>query len=297
MTNSTTSDLSAKQQRVGTRSNLDHAATAAQLDSTSSDLQRRMIDLDEITPLILTYNEAPNLRATLAALRWARQIIVIDSGSEDQTREIAESFANVTVIHRDFDNHTDQWNFGLDQVKTEWTLTLDADYVCPPELIREIESLDVQYDVYQTSFVYHVFGRPLRRTLYPPRSVLFRAASFRCRADGHTQRLDDRGVEVGKLKTPLIHDDRKPIGAWLRAQTKYAFLEADKIDAAAQGTLSWKDRLRRRIVLAPPIILVYCLVYRLLILDGWRGIYYSIQRFYAELILSLVLLDRKVREK
>ena len=51
--------------------------------------------LDQITPLILTYNEAPNIGRTLAALAWARDIVVVDSFSDDETLEIASSFSQV----------------------------------------------------------------------------------------------------------------------------------------------------------------------------------------------------------
>jgi glycosyltransferase involved in cell wall biosynthesis len=255
------------------------------------------INLASITPLILTFNEAPNIRATLEALAWAKQIVVIDSLSNDETLQVLREFPNVTVISRNFDNHTDQWNFGLGQVDTEWVLTLDADYICPPQLRDEITQLDGSFDVYRASFQYNVFGGPLRATLYPPRDILFRTDQFKCRPDGHTQRLDVSGAELGRLSTRIIHDDRKPLTAWLRAQTNYAYLESVKLDASDDAKLSWKDWIRKKIFFAAPLTLVYCLFYRMLILDGWRGIYYSLQRTYAELLLSLVLVDKWIRAK
>jgi hypothetical protein len=65
--------------------------------------------LNEITPLILTYNEAANIGRTLERLAWAREIVVVDSFSDDETVEIASSFANVRVIQRVFDCHRSQW--------------------------------------------------------------------------------------------------------------------------------------------------------------------------------------------
>tara|TARA_R110002049_G_scaffold4601_4_gene31848 strand:- start:77109 stop:77990 length:882 start_codon:yes stop_codon:yes gene_type:complete len=253
------------------------------------------LNLAAITPLILTFDEAPNIRATVEALDWAEQVVVIDSGSTDETLEILDGFPNVVVISRAFDNHTNQWNFGLKQVDTEWVLTLDADYYCPPEFRDEISMLDGAFDVYRANFQYNVLGRPLRATLYPPRAVLFRTDQFRCRPDGHTQRLDTRDVDLGMLSTRIIHDDRKPLTAWLKAQVNYAFLEAEKLGASNKSSLSWKDSIRRKIFLAAPLTLVYCLIYRRLIFDGWRGVYYSLQRTYAELLLSLVLVDEWIR--
>src|SRR5438132_6116725 len=98
--------------------------------------------LSEITPLVLTFNEAPNIRRTLERLTWAKEILVVDSFSADETLDIIREFPQTRVLQRKFDNHTNQWNFGLDQVQTEWVLSLDADYVLSPELVDEIVHLD-----------------------------------------------------------------------------------------------------------------------------------------------------------
>ncbi|WP_309738664.1 glycosyltransferase, partial [Chamaesiphon sp. OTE_20_metabat_361] len=85
--------------------------------------------IEYITPLILTYNEVPNIQRTLQKLDWATEIIVIDSYSEDRTLEILKSYPKIKIFQRKFDTHAQQWNYGLEQVKSEWVLSLDADYV------------------------------------------------------------------------------------------------------------------------------------------------------------------------
>ena len=74
--------------------------------------------LDDITPLVITYNEAPNIARTLDRLLWARRIVVIDSGSTDETLEIVRSYPQAEVIHRPFDDFASQCNFGIAQVAT-----------------------------------------------------------------------------------------------------------------------------------------------------------------------------------
>ena len=54
--------------------------------------------LERITPLILTYNEAPNIARAIGGLSWAREIVVVDSFSDDETIQIATSFPNVRVV-------------------------------------------------------------------------------------------------------------------------------------------------------------------------------------------------------
>ncbi len=99
--------------------------------------------LDQITPIVLTYNEAPNIRRTLDAVRWARDIVVVDSFSDDTTLAIAAEFPQVRVFQRRFDCHQDQWNFALKEtgITSEWVLAMDADYVLTPELVEEMKVL------------------------------------------------------------------------------------------------------------------------------------------------------------
>lgn len=253
------------------------------------------MNLDDITPLILTYNEEANLPRTLAALSWARQILIVDSGSVDGTLDIAAANPIVTVIERPFDDFAAQCNFGLEHVETEWALSIDADYVCAQQLADELAALQATADVYTAEFIYSICGRPLRAALYPPRPVLFRTRRFTYVQDGHAHKLDLGSAACGKLCSKIAHDDRKPLSRWLASQAKYAELEADKLLAARSDELGWKDRLRRGILWAPPLTLAYCLLWKRLILDGWSGVYYSLQRSYAELLLSLELLDRKLR--
>ena len=251
------------------------------------------MNLREITPLILTYNEAPNLRRALDSIGWARKVIVIDSGSDDETQSICSEFPQVSVISRPFDNHTDQWNFGLDQVQTVWVLTMDADYQCPTDFEKEIVQLTNSQQAYSIPFRYSVFGKILRGTLYPRRVALFEKQSFRYVRDGHTQLLDISNKAIGKLQSAFIHDDRKSLARWLKSQQAYAELECKKLCSAKKGSHGWKDRTRTWIVVAPVLTFVYCLIYKRLLLDGRAGLLYTLQRTYAELLLSLHIATAK----
>lgn len=253
------------------------------------------MNLDDITPVVLTYNEERNLSATLNALRWAKQIVIVDSSSSDQTLGIAAEFPAVTVHQYEFDNHPNKWNHGIGLVESEWVLTLDADYVCSSGLPAELTKLVDDGDVYYCNFRYCVLGRPLRSSLYPPRAVLFRPRQCQYLADGHTQLLDDSGRKTSFLESVMLHDDHKPIYHWFNAQISCAKLEATKLRTADPSSLSWKDKIRRRYVFAPILMFFYCLIVKRLILDGWHGVFYTFQRVFAELTLSVILIDQKLR--
>ncbi|PQJ35057.1 glycosyl transferase [Salinibacter sp. 10B] len=253
------------------------------------------MNVEEITPLLLTYNEEANIGRTLDRLTWAERVVIVDSYSDDATVELADSFNNVDLVQREFDNHTSQWNYGLDQIESDWVLSLDADYQVPTAFVEEMTALNPSSDVagYRATFTYCVFGSPIRANLYPPRVVLFRKKVARYVQDGHTQRLSVDGA-VEALDTELKHDDRKPLDRWFDNQRQYARLEAEKLRDS--GDLDLPDRLRRTDVLGPLLVPLYCLFGQGLILDGWPGWYYTLQRTYAELLLTLTRLDTRLRD-
>lgn len=256
--------------------------------------------LSQVTPLILTYNEAPNIGRTLEQLRWAQDIVVVDSFSNDETLDIISSFPQVRVFQRKFDNFASQCNFGLTQagITTDWVLNLDADYILTPELIEELRRLELKPEVVgcRARFVYCIEGRRIRSGIYPPVIVLFRKSMGEFRQDGHAHRLQIEG-KIEDLQSPILHDDHKPLSRWLESQINYTKLEADKLLNSNPATLGWTDRIRRWRVVAPLAVLFYCLVVQGGVLDGWPGFYYAFQRMLAEAMLSLYLIDHDLREK
>lgn len=267
-----------------------------------SDLPSPISDLrSAITPLVLTFNEAPNIGRTLEKLAWAREVIVLDSFSTDETIAIVGSFPNARVIQRKFENHTDQWNFGLDQIKSDWVLSLDADYILTGQFVTEIQNLPSPQDIdaYYAPFQYCINGHPLRACLYPPRAVLFRRERCRYIPDGHTQKLKIPG-KTSMFSSFILHDDRKALSHWFAAQDRYAILEAHHMTSdipPPSFDFSLPDRFRRAVVFAPAVVFLYTLFAKRLILDGWPGLFYVFQRTLAELLLSLRLIEAKLRKR
>jgi glycosyltransferase involved in cell wall biosynthesis len=253
--------------------------------------------LDHITPLVLTLNESPNISRVLAKLSWARRVVVLDSFSTDDTETLARSFANVRLLKRPFDSHAAQWNFGLNEtgIETAWVLALDADHILTDEMIDELSHLgpDTATAGFEAAFTYCVNGRPLRGAIYPPITVLYRRGQTSYVQDGHTQRAMVRGP-VGRLKSRILHDDRKPLDRWIASQSRYMKLEADKLAGSPMAELTLPDKVRRLVLIAPFATFLYCLFAKAAILDGWPGLFYAAQRAVAEGILSLYLLQHLV---
>jgi len=255
--------------------------------------------LDQITPIILTYNEAPNIGRTLERLAWARDIVVVDSFSDDETLRIVSSFSQARVYQRSFDNFAAQWDFALKQtgIETDWVLGLDADFVLTPEAIDELKSLQPSQKTngYRAPITYCVHGKSLRYSLLPPLLVLYRRNIASISADAHIYHVE-LGGEVGMLRAHILHDDRKSLHRWFQSQQQYMELEASKILTATPGKLNFADRIRRLRIVAPLAVFCYCLI-KGGILDGWACLYYAMQRSGVELLLSLYLLEHDLRLK
>jgi glycosyltransferase involved in cell wall biosynthesis len=243
----------------------------------------------DVTPVILTRDEEPNIGRTLAQLAWAADVVVADSFSTDRTVEIARSFPNVRVVQRALDDLASQWTFAVAQAKTPWVLTLDADYYVPEAFARELDELDPPPDVdgFEASFRYAIHGRPLRASLYPPRAVLLRGDRYRFYMDGHTQRVAVDG-RVLPLRECLIHDDRKSFARFVERQKRYMRDEAAIIRRNERPTLA--RRIRKLRIVAPFAVAIHSLFVKGLILDGIPGLIYTWERFVAEVILSIELI-------
>ena len=252
--------------------------------------------LDQITPLILTYNEEANISRTLAGLSWARRIVVIDSFSTDSTLELLAQHQQVEVVQRAFDSFAEQCHFGLQLINTPWCLSLDADHGITPEfqaeLVDVISAAPAEVCAVLTPFRYCVQGRPLQGTLLPPRFNLIRPDGGRYVNDGHAHRFEPTGRTLA-MRQPILHDDRKPLSRWLASQQGYLKQETQKLLTTPHHQLSRGDRLRKRYVLAPFAVLLLCLIWHRGLLDGWRGWFYAFQRMYVETLLSLMLWEAR----
>jgi len=124
-----------------------------------------------VSAVMITYNEALNIRRTISQLSWCDEIIVVDSFSTDGTERIAREM-HCKLIQRVFESYGEQKSFAIAQSKNDWVLCLDADEYLTSELVEEIKQViqqpeNIQAFAFPSNLVFRKqrfrFGRESKR--------------------------------------------------------------------------------------------------------------------------------------
>ena len=223
---------------------------------------------------IITRNEAANLPRTLASVRWAGEIVVVDSGSTDATLEIARG-AGARVFEEPWKGFAAQKNSAIAHTTGDWILSLDADEEVSPELTLEIRSLldgEPAFSAYRIPRLNHFLGEPLRHGGYwpDPKLRLFRrgTARFAERPVHETMQADG---PVGQLKGQLIHRCYPTLSEYIEHMNRYSSIAAEAIEAQGRTGGSWLWLIWNAL-LNPAATFLYNYVFRLGFLDGRAGL-------------------------
>jgi glycosyltransferase involved in cell wall biosynthesis len=229
---------------------------------------------------IITHNEEKNLARTLATVRFADELVIVDAGSTDRTLEIARSF-NARVFHLDWRGFSSQKNYALAQCTGDWVLSLDADEELTAELQQQIHVLlpsNPPCDAYFIRRRNLFLGRWIRHGgLYPDAKLrLFRRAAadftpmplFEDRPVHETIRFDGRS---GTLDYDLIHHAYPTLTTYIEHMERYSTL-GGQILVAQQKTSRSPLAFVANILLAPKLNFIWNYVFRLGFLDGREGL-------------------------
>ena len=204
---------------------------------------------------IITLNEEANLARTLESVRWADEIVIVDSGSTDRTVEIARGFG-ARVIERPWPGFAQQKNFAIEKCSGAWVLTLDADEELSPELQSQIRTLlpsGPRADAFYLRRRNLFLGRWIKRgSFYPDAKLrLFRrsAANF-----STSLQFEDRPVHetitfdgiADTLDFDLIHHAYPTLHTYIEHMDRYSTLGADiLIENQRVGSLAHGVPLQR----------------------------------------------------
>ena len=233
--------------------------------------------MTRVSVILITRDEARNVGGALDSVHWADDIVVVDSGSTDDTVAIARRRTDRVVTH-DWPGYGAQKNFAAGLAAHDWVLSLDADERVTPALEQEIRALLAAGPTrqgYRIPRVTRYLGRWIRSTdWYPDRQLRL--------YDRRTGRWNDRRVHesvavdgaVGRLEAEIEHRPYRDIADHLRTIDRYSTLAADQMHAEGRR-VRWMELVSR-----PPLAFLRNYVVRLGVRDGAPGLIVSILNSY-----------------
>ncbi len=270
-----------------------------------------------ISVIILTYNEELNIEKCLKSItNYVNNIYIVDSYSDDKTLEIANKFNNVDVLQHEFETHSKQWLWALENlsIETEWIFGLDSDQTITKELWSELESLfpvlpeDVHGLYVKRKYIF--MGKWIRYGGFYPKYLLkiFKKDKVRIDSDelvDHHFYIDGR---TKLLNNDIIEENHKEddLSFWTDKHIKYAerfALEYTKKNGSS-GKASTKGSPDQRIsqnksifyklppFLRPFLYFFYRYIIRLGFLDGKQGLIFH----FLHALWFRFLVDAKIYE-
>jgi glycosyltransferase involved in cell wall biosynthesis len=240
--------------------------------------------------VIVTLDEEERIRACLESASWADELIVVDAESRDKTAAIARELTDHVFV-RPWPGFAAQKNFGLDQARGDWILSLDADEVVSPRLREEIAAIVERGGAHAGYAVprRNVFwGRFIRHGgLYPDWQVrLFARGRGRFVERSVHESVTIEGP-VGRLRGHLEHRSYRDVADFLARADRYSTLAAEEWVAAGHRPRPLVDLVARPI---GRFLGMY--VGRAGFLDGWRGFLLAVLYAYYVLMRSAKVWER-----
>ncbi|MEI6746332.1 MAG: glycosyltransferase family 2 protein [Methylococcaceae bacterium] len=181
-----------------------------------------------LSVIIITKNEESHIAKCLESVKWADEIIVLDSGSADKTVSICRQFTP-NVFETDWQGFGVQKQRALNKATGNWVLSIDADEIITPELRAEIENVikSTEFKGYQIPFLSNFCGKKIRHGgWYPDYHLrLFRRVNSEFSNSVVHEWVNVNG-KIGFLKSPILHDSYTDLAEVLRKMDSYSTLGA-----------------------------------------------------------------------
>jgi glycosyltransferase involved in cell wall biosynthesis len=227
---------------------------------------------------IITLNEAAHIGAAIDSASWADEIIVVDSGSTDDTVAIARS-KGARVDVRPWTGYVDQKNVAATLARHDWIFSLDADERLTPELAAEIRSLlasNPDHAGYRVPRVTYHLGRWIRTTDFYPdfQTRLYDRRHARWHGKYVHESVQVDG-EAGRLGHELLHYSYRDLRDHIDRINRYSTLAARQMleNGRRAGVVD--------LLIHPPAAFLRNYILRKGILDGTAGLTLSILNSYA----------------
>jgi glycosyltransferase involved in cell wall biosynthesis len=224
-------------------------------------------------------NEGANLRRTLQSVAWADEIVLVDSGSTDDTVAIAREF-HAKVYSEPWKGYGGQVNSAIDKCTSPWVFSLDADEVLTPELSAEIQKLlagNPKYQAYTVPRLNQIFGRWMRHGgLYPDRKLrLFRQGTARLREDTEPHATPKWDGPTGELEGDMEHYAYPTFDLYFEHMDRYSSASVPLVLRKGKTSRTWPAFVWNT-VLNPIATFFYNYFIRMGFLDGREGLLFHL---------------------
>ncbi len=241
----------------------------------------------KLTVTVITRNEAANIEGALESVRWADEIVVVDSHSADETVALAQKYNARIVIH-DWAGYSAQRNYAAEIASNDWILALDADERVPPELAVEIQRIMREGSVhggYRMPRISYYLGRWIRGTDWYPD---FQLRLYDRRVGRFNGKRVHESVELtfgrpGQLQHDLQHYPYRDISDHVTSIDHYTTLAAEEWFAEGRRTNAVEFAVH------PPVAFLRNYVARRGFRDGAAGFLISILNSYYVFLKVLKL--------
>lgn len=242
-----------------------------------------------VSVFIIARDEEARIGRTLDAVAWAGQVVVVDSGSTDRTREIARG-KGAEVHHHDWRGYGPQKSFAESLCRHPWLLNVDADEVVTPALGEEIATLVARRPApgaWRVRILNVYPGRDRPRWLAADYNVV--RFYHRAVARYATHPLFDRvesDVRPGQLRGALHHFGWLTLAQFVDKENRYSSYAAETARPRPRAALLL------RLPLEMPAAFLRFYVLRRHLTGGWRGFVFSLTAAFARTIRIAKMLER-----
>lgn len=204
--------------------------------------------MHKLSVVVITGNEEKNIAACLESVKWADEIVLVDSLSEDKTVEIARKYTD-HIFLRPWSGYGNQKNYAVKKASYDWVLSLDADERVTQELRKEIEALLREEEV--PSGGYEIPRKAYFGTTWVRHGGWYPDYVLRL-FDKSMGRFSDRLVHealevsgpVGRLKNPIEHYTYRSISDFIDRMNRYSTLSAELYSSQGRD-VGWVETIFR----------------------------------------------------
>jgi glycosyltransferase involved in cell wall biosynthesis len=251
------------------------------------------MDKIPVSIAVICKNEARNIERLLKSVDDFAEVIIVDSGSTDDTLSIARRYTP-HIYHHDWAGDGPQRQIAMAYCRYDWVLNLDADEQLTPALIEEIKQAitSSEYVAYNLKFNDYFMGQFDHQYARMHAKVRFfrKSGALFQQKEVHASAPNIQG-KVGVLKNPILHYGDVSIENKTYKNNLYSTLAAK--DKAQRGKKSYAVKL----LLVFPLVFIKSYVIRRAFLDGWRGFIGSMISAYYAFLKEAKLYEQHLKDK